>query len=53
MGDWQIFWYGMAIIAAVGVISALVAPKINESMKNVEYYARGHVTDHHKYEPFD
>jgi len=53
MGDWQIFWNGMAIVGAIGVISAIFAPKVNKAMENLEYYASGHVTEHHKYEPFD
>ncbi len=53
MGDWQYLWSGLAIIAVIGVISALYTPKINQAMKNLEYYANGHMTKHHKYVPFD
>lgn len=53
MGDWQIFWNTMAFLGVVGVAAAIFGSKINNAMHNLEYYSSGHVTEHHKYEPFD
>lgn len=53
MGKWQLFADGLIIVGIIGVVAALLTPKINKAMEKVEYYANGHVTEHHTYQPFD
>lgn len=53
MENWTAFYYGMAIIGAIGLVALMVTNPINREMEKVEELATGKITDHHRFQPYD
>jgi len=46
MGNWSVFYAGMAVILGIGVIAAIFARPINEEIARVEEKANGRTAAH-------
>lgn len=53
MENWTYFYYGMAIIGSLGILSAIIANPVKRHMEKVEKLADGKATQHHRYIPYD
>lgn len=53
MADWTLFYTGMGIFAIIALAAAIFSRRIKNAIDRVEYLASGHVTEHHRYMPFE